>query len=213
VIGLVFFHAANALYLISYAVRDIFWLRLVTVFAGLALIGSFLVDPSPPWAAVAWNVLFLVINVIRIHLLIVERRPIPLSADQQHLATLVFRALRPRELVRLLRVGRIVDHEAGVRVVERGAPLADLLLVVSGTARVQLPDDKPPVEITDGAFIGELSYLTGKPPGADVVAATPLRIVQWPTADLRAFLDTSPELHATMQQVIGADLATKLRRT
>ncbi len=207
---MILFHLANALYLVSYAVRDILWLRVITVLAGLALIASFLLDPNPPWPAVAWNVLFFIINVVRIHLLILERRPIPLTADQQRLATLVFRTLRPRELVRLLRVGRIVDHAAGARVIERGAPLADLLLVVAGTARVEL-GDKPAIEIADGAFIGEMSYLTGKPPGADVVAATPLRIVAWPAGDLRAFLDTSPELHATMQQVIGADLATKLR--
>jgi len=242
----ILFHTANALYLISYAVRDILWLRVITVLAGLALLASFLLDPAPPWPAVAWNVLFFIINLVRIHLLILERRPIPLTADQQRLATLVFHTLRPRELVRLLRVGRIVDHPAGARVIERGAPLGDLMLVIAGTARVEL-GDKPAIasegtlasspaggrggsiasegtlasspaggrggsiEIADGAFIGEMSYLTGKAPGADVVAATPLRIVHWPTSDLRAFLDTSPELHATMQQVIGADLAIKLR--
>ena len=191
---MILFHLANALYLVSYAVRDILWLRVITVLAGLALIASFLRRSQSAVApAVAWNCLFFIINIVRIHLLILERRPIPLSADQQQLQQLVFRTLRPRELVRLLRIGRIVDHPTGARVIQRGEPLADLLLVIAGTARVEL-GDKPAIEIADGAFIGEMSYLTGKAPGADVIAATPLRIVHWPTADLRAFLDTSPEL-------------------
>jgi CRP-like cAMP-binding protein len=207
----ILFHLANALYLISYAVRDILWLRLITVLAGTTLIASFLVDPKPPWPAVAWNLVFLVINLIRIHLLLRERRPVPLTADEQHLANLVFRTLRPRELVRLVRAGAIVDHPGGAAIVKRGEPLDRLLLVVRGTARVELPG-KPPVEIGDGAFVGELCYLTGKPAGADVVAATALRVVAWPTAELRALLDDNPDLHVTMQQVLGADLAAKLRR-
>jgi hypothetical protein len=207
----ILFHLANALYLVSYAVRDILWLRVITVLAGITLIGSFFVAPSPPWPAIAWNLVFLVINIIRIHLLIRERRPVPLTADEQHLANLVFRTLRPRELVRLVRAGSVVDHPGGAAIVRRGESLDRLLLVVRGTARVELPG-KPAVEITDGTFVGELCYLTGKPAGADVVAATGLRVVAWPTAELRALLADNPDLHVVMQQVLGTDLAAKLRR-
>ena len=205
------FHVANALYLVSYAVRDILWLRLITVLGGGTLLLSFFLSPQPPVPAILWNALFLVINLVRIDLLIRERRPIPLAADEQHLANLVFRTLRPRELVRLLRVGTFVDHAPGARLVTRGQPLEHLLLVVRGTARVEL-DARPAIEIADGTFIGELGFLTGKPPGADVAAVTPLRVVQWPFAPLREFLDDNPELHATMQRVLGSDLAAKLRR-
>jgi len=204
------FHVANALYLISYAVRDILWLRLITVLGGAMLVLSFFLSPEPPIPAILWNALFLVINLVRIDLLIRERRPIPLAADEQHLANLVFRTLRPRELVRLLRVGAFVDHAADERLVTRGEPLDALLLVVRGTARVALADRA--IEIADGTFIGELGFLTGKPPGADVEATSAIRVVRWPLAPLRAFLDDNPDLRATMQQVLGSDLATKLQR-
>jgi hypothetical protein len=207
----ILFHLANVLYLISYAVRDIMWLRAVTVLAGLALIGSFFQSPEPPWPAIVWNLLFFVINVVRIHLLWRERRPVPLSADEALAGDLAFAGLRPRELVRLLGVGRFVDHAAGETIVARGRPLADLALVVRGAARVQLGDGTA-IAIAPGAFVGELGYLTGKPPGADVVAADALRVVRWPVAGLRAFLTANPDLRAVMQHAIGADLAAKLRR-
>jgi hypothetical protein len=206
----ILFHLANVLYLASYAVRDILWLRLITVLGGLTLLASFLVQPAPPWPAVTWNLLFFIINVVRIHLLLLERRPVPLDADEQHLANLVFRGLRPRELLRLLRAGRFLDHGAGAPLIRRSEPLAHLLLVVRGRARVERAD-QPPIEIGEGTFIGELCYLTGKPPGADVIASAPVRVVQWPTAELRALLEANPELHVVMQQVLGSDLATKLR--
>jgi hypothetical protein len=204
------FHLANVMFLFSYTVRDILWLRLITLLAGASLILSFVLQPHPPTAAIVWQVIFLAINILRIHLLIRERRPIPLAADEQHLANLVFRTLRPRELVRLLNVGAFVDHAPGTRLVTRGEPLDALLLVVRGSAKVALADRA--IEISDGTFIGELGYLTGKPPGADVEATTPLRVVRWPLAPLREFLDDNPDLRATMQQVLGNDLAAKLRR-
>ena len=204
------FHFANALFLISYAVRDILWLRLITLLAGASLILSFVLQPTPPMPAIVWQVVFLVINMVRIHLLIRERRPIPLAADEQHLANLVFRTLRPRELVRLVRTGDLIDHAPGAKLVRRGEPLDDLMVIVRGTACVRL--EHGPIEIADGTFIGELGFLTGKPPGADVEATTDLRVLRWHVPTLRAFLDDNPELHATMQQVLGSDLAAKLRR-
>jgi len=208
---MILYHLSNGLYLLSYAVRDILWLRLITVIAGATALASMFVKPEPPPVAIAWNLVFLCINLVRIHILIRERRPIPLSADEQHLAKLVFPMLRPRELVRLLRVGAIADHTAEAALVRRGTTLDRLLLVVRGTARVELAN-KPGVEIGDGAFVGELCFLTGKPAAADVIAATTMRVVEWPTAALRKFLDDEPDLRATMQQVLGRDLAAKLRR-
>ncbi len=208
---MILFHLANALFLLSYAVKDILWLRAITVLAGLTVLASLFTQPQPPIPAIAWNLVFFAINLVRIYLLLRERRPVPLSADEQHLANLVFHTLRPRELVRLLRIGELVDHPVGTKLVTRGEKLAHLLLVVRGTARVDL-QGKPAIEISDGTFVGELGYLTGKPPGADVIATAPLRVVHWPVDALRAFLEDNSELHSTMQQVLGADLAAKLRR-
>ncbi|MFT3696469.1 MAG: cyclic nucleotide-binding domain-containing protein [Kofleriaceae bacterium] len=204
------FHIANALSLLSYAVRDILWLRLIAILGGGMLLLSFFLQPRPPTAAIVWQMIFLVINMVRIHLLIRERRPVPLAADEQHLANLVFRTLRPRELARLVRTGRLVDHAPGERIVTRGVELEDLMVIVRGTARVIV--ESGAIEIADGTFIGELGFLTGKPPGADVEAATPLRVLRWQIPALRAFLDDNPELRSTMQQVLGSDLAAKLRR-
>ena len=206
---MILFHLSNALFLVSYAVKDILWLRLITVIAGIAGIASMLGSDPPSWPGIVWNLVFFVINLVRIYLLFRERRPVPLSADEQHVANLTFPTLRPRELQRLLGVGEMVDHEKGERIVEKGVPIDALLLVVRGCARVDLAD-RAGILIREGMFIGEIGFLTGKPPGAHVVAATPVRIVRWPAVELRAYLDGNAEMNTTMQQVLGSDLAAKL---
>lgn len=202
------FHVANALFLVSYAVKDILWLRLVTCVASVfTMVALSRVNPS--WELVAWQSLFFVINFGRLIQLVYERSPVKLDADARQLATSVFTGLRPRELLRLLAVGEIVEHSPGTRIIQKGQPLASLAVVITGTARVELRERK--VELVSGAFIGELSYLTGRKPRADVVAATSVRVVAWPTAALRGHLDKYPDTRTAVQLVIGADIATKLR--
>jgi CRP-like cAMP-binding protein len=205
------FHAVNVLFLVSYAVKDILWLRLVVCVASVATMAAMAAaTPLPPVVAFAWQSVFLVINFARLLQLVHERRAVPLGPDARRLATSVFAGLRPRALLRLLAVGELVDHAAGAQVVRRGQALDPLAVVVEGRARVQLETTQA-VELGDGAFIGELSYLTGKPPGADVVAATSLRIVRWPCTALRDHLEANPDTRTVMQLVLGADLASKLR--
>jgi CRP-like cAMP-binding protein len=204
------FHVANALLLISYAVKEILWLRFVTCIAGaMAIVAMTRAETLPPRVAFMWQSVFLAINLARLAQLVHERRPVPLPPDARRLATTVFPSLRPRELLRLLAVGEILDHASGAEVIRHGEPLAHLAIVIDGTARVKLRTGT--VELGHGAFIGELSYLTGKPPAADVIAASALRVVRWPSDRLRGYLDANPDTRTAMQLVLGADLAAKLR--
>jgi len=204
-------HLANALYLVSYAVKEILWLRVLTVLAGvMTLVATLEADARAPTAAYVWQGVFFVINVARLVQLVLERRPVRLAPELQRLADGVLRQLRPREIVRLVGIGEVRDHAPGERVVRRGEPLACLVIVLAGTARV-VRDDAAAVELAHGAFVGELAYLTGKPPAADVVAATALKVVRWPSAALRAYLAARPDVRTAIQSVLAADLADKLR--
>jgi cyclic nucleotide-binding protein len=206
-------HVANAIYLVSYAVKEIFWLRLITVFAGvLTIVALARMQPSTPRDLMTWQLVFFTINSARFIQLVHERRPVRLPPDARRLAATVFQNLRPRELLRLIEVGETQHHEPGEHVIRQGDALAYLAIVIEGTARVELADQRI-VELSHGAFIGELSYLTGKPPAADVIAATALRVVRWPAASLRAYLAENPDTRTAMQLSLGADLAAKLRGT
>jgi hypothetical protein len=201
-------HCANALYLVSYAVKEILWLRWITCIASSFTLLA-LMRLHAPWQSVAWQIVFFVINLGRLIQLIHERSPVKLDADARQLARSVFGDLRARELVRLLAVGQVVEHPAGTQLVRKGEPLDTLSVIVTGSARVELREGV--VELTSGAFIGELSYMTRRKPRANVIAATSVRVVIWPSVALRDYLREHPETRSAIQHVLGADLATKLR--
>jgi Popeye protein conserved region len=203
-------HVANVLFFCSYLVRDILWLRLFSVIAGFCLVPYFYFQPTPLWAPIAWNVVFMTLNAAQIARLVRERRPVTLSADEQRLYQLVFRSLTPREFARLIALARWHDAPAGERLVAEGELPGRVLVLVDGAATVAV-GGAPVARLAAGRLVGEMSFLTGEKTSASVTTDTPARYVAWPAAELRKFLDDSAELRAAWQLVVGADLATKLR--
>jgi hypothetical protein len=206
----VFIHIANVIYLCSYLVKDILWLRVLTVVAGIVLLLYYALLPTPLWPAIAWNIVFSAINVRQIRLLLLERRPVMLRPDELLLYQLAFRRLTEREFAKLLAVGQWREVGAGERLVRRGEALHRLIVLASGRARVEV-DGKPTAELRAGCLVGEMSFVTGRAPNADVIAMEPTRAVSWQDDVLRKLLDTNAELRAAVQQVIGEDLIAKLQ--
>lgn len=205
----VLIHVANVLYVISYLVKDILWLRLLTVVAGSVLLAYYALLPVPLWAAIGWNVIFLVINLRQIQVLLLERRPVRLSPEEMRLHQLAFRSLTQREFAKLLRLARWEDVPADQRFVTKGEALDRIMVIADGRARVEIAG-APGVELRPGCFVGEMSFLTGQTPNADVVAAEPSRLVTWRQGELREFLGRDADLRAIVQMAIGEDLVAKL---
>jgi hypothetical protein len=95
-------HIANALYLASFLARDMLWLRVLTC-AGLGLgVVFFSCQPSPLYGPAAWHVLFLAINGLQIWRLVLERRQLTLTREQERVGEATFQDLSRDELLTLL---------------------------------------------------------------------------------------------------------------
>ncbi len=203
-------HFANVLYVGSYLVKDILWLRLLTVVAGLTLLAYYALLPIPLWAAVGWNVVFTLINGWQIRLLVLERRPVRLEPEELALYRLSFRGLTLREFAKVIKLARWENVAAGTKIATQGEALDHVRVIAKGRAVVEVAGARK-ADLPAGCFVGEMSFLTGGRANADVIAVEPLRLASWPQAELRAVLAKNPELRAAVQAVIGEDLIAKLR--
>ena len=66
-------YMANGLYLISYMVRDILKLRLLTVSAACILVTYFSLQPEPVMTIICWNLFFVGLNVMQIGFILKSR--------------------------------------------------------------------------------------------------------------------------------------------
>src|SRR5687767_858040 len=125
-------HFSNVLLLVSYSVRDILWLRWFAVGAAVANLPYYLGQTTVLWPPVIWGGVFMLINLYQIARIYLERRPVVLSAEEQQLYDLGFRALRPREFVSLLLAGEWRNAAPGERLLVQGEPVERISIPISG---------------------------------------------------------------------------------
>ena len=205
-------HIANFLYLFSYSMRDILWLRLLTVGAACFMIPYFYYQPEPLYPPIYWNLVFMALNVYWIARLFLERRPVKLTDDELQLCQIAFRTLTSREIKKILKLSSWEDADLGECFVSKDKPLERLILIYSGKADVEV-DGKKVGELNAGQFIGELSYFTDEVAAANVVATEATRYVSWPKERLKSFLEKDSELRAAFQLILGSVLAKRLKDT
>lgn len=66
-------YIANGMYLVSYSVKDMLQLRVLTVAAALCLVAYFYMRPEPMMTVVCWNLFFIALNLFQIARTIVSR--------------------------------------------------------------------------------------------------------------------------------------------
>lgn len=203
---------ANILYLFSYLVRDILWLRVLTVIAASFLIPYFYFRPEPLMVAIYWNLLFTSLNIFWVVRLLIERRPVHLSGNDLRLYQLVFRCLTPREMLQLLKLGRWEKADPQDCFVSQGDKLDRLMVICAGKACV-VKDGKRVEELRDGQFIGGIPFITEKTAPAHIIALEETHYMSWPKVKLKDFLKDKAELHTALQLTLGFDLTQRLEAT
>jgi CRP-like cAMP-binding protein len=203
-------HAANMLFLVAYMVRDILWLRILTVIATLCLIPYYFTRPEPMVVPIYWSLVFAALNVYWIVRLLLERAPMKLNADEQKLCELVFRTMSPREMITLLKLATWEHAETGECFVERHKPSSRLMVIYSGRACAEV-DGLRVAELEPGQFIGSIDYVTQETASADILAIEPTRYVSWPKSELKDFMSRNPELHSALKSTLAIDLARWIR--
>jgi CRP-like cAMP-binding protein len=204
-------HFSNILLLVSYSVRDILWLRWFAVAAALTNIPYFLIQGTILWPPVIWAMVFTAINLFQIARIYLERRPVVLSADEQKLYDLAFKALRPREFVSLLLTGEWKNAERGDKVLTEDEQATSICIPISGSVEVQR-QGRPLGALRPGDLIGTALALTGDKSQVEARFSEPGRYMCWPLQSLRTFLDKRPDLRVTLQGLVNRDLAQKLER-
>ena len=104
----------------------------------------------------------------------------------------LFADLTPSQLEAIAHSHEEDVFAAGERVLRRGLSGGNFYVILDGEASVEVRGEDR-FRLGRGEFFGEISALTGEPPTADVVAATTLRCLVIPAAQLeRLLLDRPP---------------------
>ncbi len=211
-IGLGAAQLASILTMVAYLLRDILWLRFLTILSCMAGITfNYLYFKTPVWSVIAWNSLFAVINIVQIAIIIRDRTGIHFTEEEKELHETLFKKFAPFEFMKLMRIAKWRDVAPGEIVTTEGQQLDEVMMIYNGLLAVEVKGEKK-AELQDGHFIGEVSFISGGTATATVRAIEPTRYIAWPRKEIDRLLARNPSMHIAMQGMLTVDLSKKLTR-
>lgn len=196
---------SNVLYLVSYSVRDILWLRILTVVAASLLIPYYAMQPTPLTAAIWWSAVFIAINFYWIVRLIIERRPVHLTPDEDRLRKLSFPSLTPREARDLFAEGEWDSLAPGASIVIRDHDTMRFSVILHGLSDVIYQKTKI-AELGEGQFVGDIDRCADVGVEIDVLVRENVRSMCWQRDRLDAFVATRPDVDLALQRSVGLEI-------
>ena len=98
-------HLAFGLIAFSFLVKDILYLRVLSIFASLfSVFYNYVIPTEPMWLAINWNFIFIAVNLYHVAVLIYEKRPVKMSPKEKELYETMFRGLSPVEFLKITKV-------------------------------------------------------------------------------------------------------------
>ena len=121
----------------------------------------------------------------------------------------IFNTLTTSEFLYFWNMGTIKSVKNNY-LIHSGEHQNNLLLVLSGSAHVEV-NGNIIANLDRGAFIAEISFLSGEPASADVRANEELIFISWRSERLKNMQHDNPEFWMKLQHALSEDLIKKVK--
>ena len=195
----------------SFSVRGMLPLRVLAVASQIIAIPYFVFQTTPLWTPVGWSVLFMAINLYHVTLILLERRPIKFTPEEQRLYDLTFRSLEPRDFLKLVRIGEWKTARQGDKFLTRGEPITHIAVPIAGTLTAG-QGEAAVVQLGPGELIGAGIGLTDQPSAFDAAFAEESHYLCWPVTDIQKFLDNNPALASRFSDIVNRYLVAQINK-
>ncbi|MBG1231284.1 Crp/Fnr family transcriptional regulator [Aestuariivirga litoralis] len=203
-------HLSFLVLAVSYFTTKMMWLR-VAACVGLTLeIIYFSLTRQALTTGLPWDIIFVLINLYEIILLIQQRAQTKLPAQDAVMLRRAFDGLDDPQIAKLLKAADWRVVEVGDVITRQDAPVDALYFVLHGRAKVEV-DGNTVAHLNDGAFIGEIAYLTGNAATAKVTIEEKGRLLAFSRVRIAKVTAGDKQISGILFQVLGRDLAQKMR--
>ena len=201
-------HLAFGLIAFSFLVKDILWLRLVSILASLfSVFYNWVIPIEPMWIPIGWNFVFVALNLYHIAVIMYEKRPVQMSPKHKELYETMFKDMTPVEFLKVTKIADWIHFKSGEVITQQTHNVPDLNLIYNGTVDVSV-DGVKVAELKDGQFVGEMSFLTEKPATATCVVKHDAELLVWRQREFKDLLKRNPSLYYSIQSLLSAQLVS-----
>ena len=208
---ILFGHFTYFLLIVSMLMRRMVTLRIVAVGSGIAKIAYrafFVLDP----VSVLWETIFVLVNIGQLLIIWYYEYHHRFADEERHFADNMPAGVDRSAIKRLLDLADLQRHATGDVLTTEGEPVKRLMYLADGIVKIELGDRVVAI-CGPGDYIGELSFLSGRPASATATVVKPTRILAFDQAKLTASIEADPQLRRTLESALNRNLAGKLVRS
>ena len=199
-------HLAFGLIAFSFLVKDILYLRFVSILASLfSVFYNWVIPVEPMWIPIGWNFVFVALNLYHIAVIVYEKRPVQMSPKHRELYETMFKDLTPVEFLKITKLADWEHFKSGEVIIQERHAVETLNLIYNGTVNVKVGGKKV-AELKDGQFVGEMSFLTEKPATATCVVKHDAELLVWRQREFKELLKRNPSLYYSIQSLLSTQL-------
>ena len=203
-------HLVFGLIAFSFLVKDIFWLRIVSIVASLfSVFYNWVIPVEPMWIPIGWNFVFCLLNLYHIAIIVYEKRPVQMSPKHKELYETMFKNMTPVEFLKITKIADWIHFKSGELITQKGHTVPTLNLIYNGTVDVKV-EGKKVAQLKDGQFVGEMSFITEKAATATCVVKHDTECLVWKQEQFKDLLTRNPSLYFTIQSLLSAQVSNNL---
>jgi len=201
-------HLAFGLIAFSFIVKDILYLRFVSILASLfSVFYNWVIPVEPMWIPIGWNFVFVALNLYHIAVIVYEKRPVHMSPKHKELYETMFKDLTPVEFLKITKLADWEHFKSGEVIIQERHAVETLNLIYNGTVNVKVGGKKV-AELKDGQFVGEMSFLTEKPATATCIVKHDAELLVWRQREFKELLKRNPSLYYSIQSLLSTQLVS-----
>ncbi len=168
-------------------------------------------------SAVISDLFVLPLLLLRVHLLSAWDLMALKINDACIQSSILFKDLRSSELKKVVLLGVIKDFNDSNLIIRQGDNSQDIYLILEGKAEVIIEseekNEKKLQEFKEGDIFGEISFVTGEPRTANVIASGSVKVLQINKESLGKVKQRFPRIAAKVYDNLSEILARRLKET
>jgi CRP-like cAMP-binding protein len=203
-------HINYILVILSVSMSSMRWLRIFAIASGITgvIYYGFMVSDL---ISATWEFIFTTVNAIQLAIVLLASRKRRHSDDEKLFIETVMPTLEGNLRAKMLKLARWETKEPGEVLIKEGEMAPQLVFIARGAASVEKGDKLVGV-CGPGDFLGEMSFLSGKPASATVRVSNEIRCCVYTPAELRALLQRNPGIRQALEFSFNRNLVGKLDR-
>jgi hypothetical protein len=206
-----FAHLAFFFMALSFFMKDILWLRLLSIISSsLFVLIGINVKSIVYEAQVFWHITFIFIHFVRAGFLIYQRYFLRLTKFEESIYRMLNKKISAQNIKKIISVGHIHDVENDYTPIKKGSNVETIGLIIEGEGTV-LCENLLIKDLTSGSFYGEFSFVTGKKASADVIIKSGAKVISWDQKVLEKYLTDDEILLNKFKEILGFKLMESIK--